>query len=164
MSDPGPHIVPKGDMPRRLRRVELVLGALIGVVVGVGVYTFVYAKGGSYLFNDPKACANCHIMREHYDAWVKSSHHAVATCSDCHTPKGFIPKYLSKASNGFWHSLGFTTGRFPDPLRIRAHNREITEAACRSCHAAIVEAIDPKAPASRKTSCTRCHRDVGHPR
>lgn len=26
--------------------------------------------------------------------------------------------YLAKASNGFWHSLAFTTGTFPDPLQI----------------------------------------------
>jgi hypothetical protein len=28
-------------------------------------YTFVYAKGYSYLTNDPGACANCHIMADH---------------------------------------------------------------------------------------------------
>ena len=57
----------------------------IGLAIGIGAYTFVYAKGGSYLTNDPAACANCHIMDEHYAAWQKSSHHAVAGCNDCHT-------------------------------------------------------------------------------
>ena len=30
----------------------------IGAVAGLGGFTFVYAKGGSYLGNDPAACAN----------------------------------------------------------------------------------------------------------
>ena len=33
-------------------------------MVGLGLYTFVYAKGYSYLSNDPQGCANCHVMQE----------------------------------------------------------------------------------------------------
>ena len=33
---------------------------LAGVAAGVGGFTFVYARGYSYLTNDPKACVNCH--------------------------------------------------------------------------------------------------------
>ena len=145
---------------------RIVLGIAIGLIIGVGGYTFLYAKGYSYLSNDPAACANCHIMQDHYDAWLKSSHRSVATCNDCHTPAGFIGKYASKASNGFWHSFAFTTGRFPEPLRIKQHNREITEQACHKCHQEIVEAIEgPHEKAdSAKISCVRCHNSVGHMR
>ena len=148
--------------------------AALGMAVGLGAYTFVYAEGASYLTNDPAACANCHIMDEHYAAWTKSSHRAVATCNDCHTPHGLIPKYATKASNGFWHSFAFTTGDFPYPLRIKPHNREITEHACRECHAALTAAMDaaPHAPAggdhvaatgsTDRPSCIRCHRYAGH--
>jgi cytochrome c nitrite reductase small subunit len=115
----------------------------IGLAIGLGGFTFVYARGASYLTNDPEACGNCHIMREHLSAWLKSSHHAVATCNDCHTPHNIIGKYVTKASNGFWHSFYFTTGRFPDPLRITEGNRGVTEGTCRYCHGDIVEAIDP---------------------
>ena len=41
----------------RLPLAIIVVGVLIGVVVGVGSYTFIYAKGYSYLTNDPRACA-----------------------------------------------------------------------------------------------------------
>ena len=51
-----------------LRRAALIAGVLAGALIGLGAYTFVYAKGYSYLTNDPRACANCHIMRDHYDA------------------------------------------------------------------------------------------------
>ena len=96
-----------------------VIAVVIGAAVGLGSYTFVYAKGGSYLGNDPNACANCHIMRDHLDGWYKSSHRSVATCNDCHTPAGFVPKYFTKAEHGFFHSLAFTTGDFHDPIQIK---------------------------------------------
>jgi cytochrome c nitrite reductase small subunit len=156
-------------------RLAIVASVLFGIAVGIGAFTFVYAKGASYMTNDPEACANCHIMEEHFSAWTKSSHRAVAVCNDCHTPKGLIPKYMTKASNGFWHSFAFTTGRFPDPLRIKQGNHEITEKACRKCHERITEAIDvaghvdPDDYESRDgratgehIECTRCHRYVGH--
>jgi cytochrome c nitrite reductase small subunit len=144
------------------RTIGLTLvAAIVGVALGVGGYTFVYAKGSSYLTNDPGTCANCHVMREHFDAWVKSSHRAVAMCNDCHTPGGPIGKYLTKASNGFRHSVAFTSGRYPDPVRIKAHNREVAERACRSCHQPIVQAI-ATAHADDGTSCVRCHAGVGH--
>lgn len=140
----------------------IALGAAIGLAVGVGGYTFVYARGGSYLTDNPAACANCHVMREQYDGWIKSSHRAVAVCNDCHTPAGLVPKYATKASNGFWHSFAFTTGRYPDPLRIKAHNRVIAEEACRKCHRAIVDAIDPPHRPGAGAACLACHHAVGH--
>src|SRR6516165_6995974 len=73
-----------------------------------------YAEGFSYLSNDPKACVDCHIMREQYDGWQKASHHAVATCNDCHVPHETVPKYWVKAEDGFWHSKGFTHQDFPE--------------------------------------------------
>jgi cytochrome c nitrite reductase small subunit len=141
------------------------LGASLGVAVGVGGYSFGYARGGSYFTDDPAACANCHVMREQYDGWLKSSHHAVAACNDCHTPPGVLRKYYNKASNGFWHSFYFTAGTFPEPIRIRPRNRKVTEAACRKCHQDIVDALDVApgaAHAHERTECLRCHNAVGH--
>jgi cytochrome c nitrite reductase small subunit len=120
-------------------------------------------------------------MSEHFAAWTRGSHHAVATCNDCHTPHTPIGKYIVKARNGFWHSVYFTTGRFPDPLRITESNRQVTENTCRYCHAPITDGIDhgsgdvprtraisaagPTAPgraALEPLSCVRCHPHVGH--
>lgn len=141
----------------------IALGLSVGAAAGLGGYTFVYAKGASYLSNDAAACTNCHVMREQFDGWLKGSHRAVAACNDCHTPKGLIPKYLSKASNGFFHSLAFTTGDFPDHIRIKPHNREITEHSCLKCHQSIVQAmVGPHD--SHGMSCLKCHGDVGHMR
>lgn len=165
-----------------------VLAAVVGgVALGLGAYTFVYAKGASYLSTDPAVCANCHIMGEHFAAWQRSSHRTAAGCSDCHMPHDLVGKYLTKASNGFWHSVAFTSGRFPDPLLIKPHNRAVVEGACRHCHESVAEAIDAGGhapgiragagglPAGRRPqlhdgigapgeelSCTFCHTYVGH--
>ena len=83
----------------------MLAAALIGTALALGAFTFVYAKGASYLSTDPAVCANCHIMGEHYAAWQRSSHRAMAGCADCHMPHNIVGKYAAKASNGFWHSL-----------------------------------------------------------
>ena len=145
---------------------RLIAAAAIGagVAAGIGAYTFVYAKGYSYLTNDPAACANCHVMRDHYNAWTRSSHRSVAVCNDCHTPPGLVPKYVTKARNGFWHSFYFTTGRYPDPLRITPRNHDVTERACRKCHDELTASIDGPHPnaIARRLTCTKCHNEVGH--
>ena len=138
------------------------VGVAFGVIVGIGGFTVIYARGYSYLTNDPAACVNCHVMREQFDGWVKSSHRSVATCNDCHTPHDFFGKYYTKARNGFWHSFYFTTGGFPEPIRIGEHNREVTESTCRSCHEAITQAIEGAHAQMGTLSCTRCHSNVGH--
>lgn len=140
----------------------MVVGAAVGLVAGIGGYTFVYADGGSYLTSDPRACRNCHVMNEQFDGWVKGSHRAVAACNDCHAPSGAVAKYLVKAENGFFHSLAFTTGVFHEPIQIKPRNAAVTEKACRGCHEAVVHAIDTKPGPRGEVSCIRCHHDVGH--
>lgn len=139
-----------------------VAGILVGICVGVGIYTFIYAKGASYLTDNPEACANCHVMQSHYDAWLKSSHRAVATCNSCHTPHNFFGKYFTKVLNGFHHSLAMTTGRFHEPIQVGGRNRRITEAACRNCHQDIVQMIVGPHAGEEGLSCVRCHATVGH--
>ena len=134
----------------------------MGLCLGLGLYTFVYARGASYLTNDPAACVNCHVMNDQFHGWERSSHHAVAVCNDCHAPSDFVGKYYTKAENGFHHSLAFTTGRFNDVIRIRARNRAITEQACRRCHQDIVQAIDSPRAATHTQACLDCHQRVGH--
>jgi cytochrome c nitrite reductase small subunit len=137
------------------------LGILLGLLVGLGFYTFVYAKGYSYLTNNPTACANCHVMQDYYDAWVKSSHHSVAMCNDCHTPHNFAGKYAIKATNGFFHSLAFTSGKFPDNIQIKGYNHRVTESTCKSCHAELTYSI-LGVHEGKDISCIKCHSNVGH--
>ncbi|HMP77010.1 MAG TPA: cytochrome c nitrite reductase small subunit [Kiritimatiellia bacterium] len=136
---------------------------LLGFGAGAGGYVFVYARGASYLSNDPAACINCHIMNEHYDGWLKSSHHAVATCNDCHTPHTFFGKYWTKAENGYHHSKAFTLQNFHEPIRIREKNARVLQANCVHCHETMVsELVEHKPDGLNPPDCVRCHADVGH--
>jgi cytochrome c nitrite reductase small subunit len=140
----------------------ITISVLMGLLLGIGGYTFVYARGASYLTNDPAACVNCHIMREQFDGWQRSSHRSVAVCNDCHAPHDFVGKYMTKGTNGFWHSFYFTTGGFPDPIRITPRNARVTEGACRTCHAEMVSSIDFGSRDGTRMTCVNCHRNVGH--
>jgi cytochrome c nitrite reductase small subunit len=142
----------------------VVLSLAIGAAIGVGSYTFVVARGASYLTDNPESCANCHIMRDQFEGWLRSSHTAVAVCNDCHTPHTFAGKWTAKATNGFWHSFAFTTGRYPEPIRITGRNRTITEQTCRNCHSAVVAAMVGVHAKNGAVSCIRCHDGVGHMR
>jgi cytochrome c nitrite reductase small subunit len=147
-------------------KLTVLLATLIALVVGgaagIGAYTFAYAKGASYLSNDPRACANCHIMQDHLDAWTKASHRSVATCNDCHTPHGLLAKYFTKAEHGFFHSLAFTTGEFHEPIQIKDRSLRVTEDACRECHRDIVHDMEAVKTHATAISCVRCHANVGH--
>ncbi|MEO8495465.1 MAG: cytochrome c nitrite reductase small subunit [Planctomycetota bacterium] len=141
----------------------LVLCVLLGVMFGTGSYTVRYAEGFSYLSSDPQACVNCHIMRDQYDGWQKASHHANATCNDCHVPHSFIPKYLVKAENGFWHSKGFTLQDFPEPIRLRPVSSRILNANCVDCHRDFVnDLLGHGAVGDESKGCVHCHASVGH--
>ena len=69
-----------------------------------------------------------------------------------------------KASNGFFHSFYFTTGKYPDNIQITRFDRGVVESACRHCHAAITQAIDATNVHGKAegVQCTRCHISVGH--
>lgn len=146
-----------------VRALLLVLAVALGLSLGIGLYAFVYAKGFSYMSDDPGACANCHAMNDHYSGWIKSSHHTAAVCNDCHTPANLPGKLLTKALNGFWHSFYFTTGNYPDEILITGRNRGVSEGACLKCHADMAEAINAGVHHATDAPCLNCHRAVGHP-
>lgn len=152
----------EGGSVERFVLAWIILGVALGAAMGVSAYTFVYANGSSYLTDRPEACANCHIMREYYAGWIKSSHRGSAVCNDCHTPDRLVAKYWSKVSNGYHHSYAFTTGKFPDVLQIQPRNREIVRRACQKCHQQIVQAMEGPHQERSSQSCVRCHASVGH--
>ena len=148
-------------MTSRTRIGATVLAVALGLAMGTGGFTFIYGQGASYMTNDPNACANCHVMEGHLSGWLQSSHKDVATCNDCHAPHDLVGKYWTKARNGWAHSVAFTTGNFPEHIRIRDFNREVTEEACRYCHQEMVAAVDGAGDAEPR-ACVTCHADVGH--
>jgi cytochrome c nitrite reductase small subunit len=151
------------DLNWALRRSRLVLAILLGMLLGMGLFTFKYAEGLSYFSTDPAACANCHIMNEQYASWQKSGHHAAAKCVDCHLPVDLVGKYMAKASNGYHHSKGFTLNDFHEPIMIKPGNAQILQDNCLRCHGDFVHEIVAGSTTDRDAvRCVHCHRGVGH--
>jgi len=142
--------------------LPVAIAVVMGMLGGIGAFTFGYGKGASYLSNDPMACTNCHIMQEHFDTWQKSSHKHVAACNDCHLPHSTVGKWVVKSDNGFFHSLAFTTGDFHEPIQIKPRNRHVTQNACLSCHDDFVDHMRPEESGKDMLLCVHCHSDVGH--
>src|SRR3954465_7301721 len=150
-------------MTFRRTKPLLALAVLIGVLLGLGSFTFNYASGLSYLSNDPKACVNCHIMNDEYNAWTKGSHHAIATCNDCHLRHSFVAYYFDKASNGWNHSKAFTLQNFHEPIMINEHNSRILQGNCLRCHEEMVhEIVAGNKLDISSVKCVTCHMTVGH--
>jgi len=137
--------------------------ATLGVALGMGAFTFHYAKGTSYLTSDPKACANCHIMNDQYASWQRSSHRSVAVCVDCHLPHALVPKMVAKGENGYHHSKAFTLQDFHEPIQIKAKNARILQDNCLRCHTDLTDGmLSFKDGHDRETGCVKCHAAAGH--
>jgi cytochrome c nitrite reductase small subunit len=154
---------PMAGPPRGTSPIRLLVACLLAVPVGVGAFTFVYAKGFSYLSADPRACINCHIMNPQYEAWQQSGHRHVATCVDCHLPHAGIEKWMAKADHGFRHSTAFTLLNFKEPIEITPRDRALVQENCVRCHEALIDAVSITHAAPRETlDCLHCHAAAGH--
>lgn len=145
--------------------IHLILFGFLIIAVAIAFYAFYYAKGTAYLSNNPSACVNCHVMNNEYNGWVKSSHHLVATCNDCHVPQAFFGKYITKMENGYHHSKAFTFMDFHEPIKIREKSLKIVLQNCQRCHSELfnensLHAI--RTSNSQMVVCTHCHKDSGH--
>ncbi|MCK6598185.1 MAG: cytochrome c nitrite reductase small subunit [Bdellovibrionaceae bacterium] len=141
-----------------------ILLILISAFLGLASYGFFYAKGYSYMSDDPNACVNCHVMQDQMDSWQKSTHHHVAKCNDCHLPHNVVGKYAIKAVNGFNHSAAFTLQNFKDPIQIKEHSRSVVLNSCISCHEPMTANISVHKNQFQKNdlNCLNCHQQVGH--
>lgn len=146
-------------------------GGLAGAFLGAAGYTAHYARATSYLSDGPGACINCHIMNDQYQAWSSSSHHARATCNDCHVPHdSVVSKYWVKAEHGYRHSKGFTFQDFHEPIQMTPSSRAVVIENCVRCHEAMTFEARRAAPGhgpeagsvSGGVDCLHCHESVAH--
>lgn len=145
----------------------LLLAIVLGAFVGTGIFLVDHSSATSYMSSDPKACTNCHIMRDEFNNWQHSSHHAAAVCNDCHVPQDAVGKYTMKAVHGYRHSKGFTLGDFHEPIMIKPDSLAVVEANCIRCHYELTSEVSNVGVAHNAVGdgafgCTHCHSHVGH--
>jgi hypothetical protein len=128
-----------------MSRPTLIVAAMIGVVLGIGLFTFRYAEGVSYFSTDPKACANCHIMNDQYASWAKGPHHNRATCVECAQKAGVAADKLAPAlalqRKAQWR-LDF----------VAAENSMGFHAPAETAHPGRIDRLFPPGPAGRPAS------------
>jgi cytochrome c nitrite reductase small subunit len=143
---------------------------VLGLAVGIGAVIFWESKAWSYLFDDPKACINCHIMIPQYTTWQHSSHARVASCNDCHVPHNNIfNKYYFKAKDGSRHSFLFTFRKEDQVIRITAPSKKVVQMNCVRCHEALNDRVHTQVDLNQIEKgegklCWECHREVPHGR
>ncbi|BCG62641.1 MAG: hypothetical protein methR_P0287 [Methyloprofundus sp.] len=161
---------------------KLILGLLIlgaGLAIGFNV---VLEKTNTLDF-----CISCHSMASTvYPEYKQSTHYQNRTgvraeCSDCHVPKPFIPKIISKikASADIYHTImgsvdtpeKFEAKRLQMAQRVWKTMQETDSRECRSCHTK--SAMDPALQKRRaqtqhrdaeqnNETCIDCHKGITH--
>lgn len=159
---------------KKTKLASSVFGICLCVLLCVGVYTFINAKGVSYLSNDSASCNNCHIMNTVYHDYTNSVHalsvkgEPRATCSDCHLPHAFVPKWLAKAESGISHAYAFTfkLNELPTHLAAKEKSKQMIQDNCVRCHIDSVGVVVNPTTIPNHTqsalSCVSCHPHVGH--
>ena len=142
---------------------------LLGAICGLGMYAMVESKAVSYLSDDPKTCANCHVMTPQYTTWETSSHREWASCNDCHVPQDNVfKKYLFKAKDGLYHASVFTTRGEPEVIKMKEAGNEVVQNNCIRCHqdqvtdARLAGMMESHFEDRTERKCWTCHQEVPH--
>lgn len=142
---------------------------LLGAICGLGFYVLVESKALSYLSDDPKTCANCHVMTPQYATWQNSSHREWASCNDCHVPQDNVfRKYFFKAKDGLYHSSVFTSRSEPEVIRMHEAGDKVVQENCIRCHqdqvtdARLESMVDDHYASRTERKCWTCHTEVPH--
>ncbi|MBI9036398.1 MAG: cytochrome c nitrite reductase small subunit [Bacteroidales bacterium] len=144
---------------------------LLGIFVGLFIYTFKISNAASYLSDDPKTCVNCHVMNPQYATWFHSSHRENANCNDCHVPhNNVVNKYFFKAKDGMRHATIFTLRNEPQVIMIKEEGKEVVQNNCIRCHQKLFDdkhmTLETQVIVQhdKDRQCWECHREVPHGR
>jgi cytochrome c nitrite reductase small subunit len=111
-------------------------------------------------------------MNTQYATWQHSSHAKETTCIDCHLPtNGFFNKYISKARDGWNHTVAFTFNTYDHSMKISDDGARRVQENCISCHKSITSTMSNNSDGYHNfdhknvengRKCWSCHREVPH--
>ena len=137
--------------------------------------------------NTLEFCISCHSMASTvYPEYKKSTHYQNRTgvraeCSDCHVPKPFIPKIISKlkASKDVYHELvgtvntveKFEARRLQMAQQVWQTMKDTDSRECRSCHTKDAmnlslqkrrAQVQHREAELNNETCIDCHKGIAH--
>ena len=175
----------KGFFSRKILFGTSIGAAIFFIIVGMIIWAgFNWTLEAT---NSEEFCISCHTMEEFvYPDYKKSAHYSNrtgvrATCSDCHVPKQYHHKLITKirATSDLYHEI---MGTISTREKYEAKHHEMSQGVwrkmkasdsreCRNCHEYSqmnAESQDPdvaerheKARAAGKT-CIDCHMGIAH--
>jgi cytochrome c-type protein NapC len=134
------------DHRGRSNRGKLVVVALV-FACGVA-FAGLFNVGLAYT-NEMEFCVSCHTMQTNYKEYQESPHYknqsgVQATCADCHVPKAFVPKMITKvvAAKDVYHEIigtidtdeKFEAHRWNMASRVWKKMQDSDSRECRTCH------------------------------
>jgi len=149
----------KPKTPSKKKRFWQVLGLLVLVAAGTGMFLGfgppgLYAKSAT-----PEFCAQCHVMESEYENWFHNAGHRRQKCVDCHLPNDNAARHAAlKGMTGMWDAFVFYSGRVPETIRISSRGAAIVKENCTRCHEQMVSRIN------EDRDCWQCHRRLSHQR
>ena len=168
---------------RGFARKPIVVLALV-FVSGI-VFAGLFDTGLAYT-NEMEFCISCHTMQTNYREYQDTLHYksasgVQATCSDCHVPKPFMPKMVTKivAAKDVFHEI---IGTIDTPEKFEAHRWDMASRVwakmersdsreCRSCHDLANMDLSEQGRSARSRharaedkgqTCIDCHKGVAH--
>lgn len=136
--------------------------------------------------NKMEFCVSCHTMDINFQEYQESMHYknqsgVQATCADCHVPKPFLPKIVTKviAAKDVYHEI---MGTIETPEKFEAHRWAMASRVwnkmersdsreCRSCHEFKNMDLSEQGRSARSRhsraedkgqTCIDCHQAVVH--
>jgi cytochrome c-type protein NapC len=167
----------------RGRRAKLI--AVILLFIGGAAFVGLFNAGMAYT-NKMEFCVSCHTMESNYNEYKESLHYknqsgVQATCADCHVPKPFVPKLITKivAAKDVYHQIigtidtpeQFEAHRWDMASRVWAKMRRSDSRECRACHELANMDLSEQGRSARSRharaeekgqTCIDCHAGVVH--
>lgn len=168
--------------------VKYATGTLLGIGIIAGALGWQGFNSVVAYTNTLDFCTSCHEMEAYvYPEYAESSHYSNAsgvqvTCADCHVPRAFFPKMVTKVRASMVELPSHFMGKLDTEEKFEAHKLELAERVwarmegndsreCRECHSweAMSETAQPtrawrehvEGRAAGET-CVNCHKGVAH--
>ncbi len=172
---------PRSKAAKRSRRWLLLSLVFVAGVASLGLMNF-----GIAYTNEMAFCTSCHTMHTNFAEYKETIHYqnpsgVQATCSDCHVPKPFVPKMITKiiAAKDVWHEMigtidtpeKFEARRWEMANRVWKKMKDSDSRECRSCHDFSnmdLSAQDRTARSKHSAApdkgqtCIDCHKGIAH--
>ncbi len=159
---------------------------ILTLVFGAGIIFSGLFNVGLSATDEMEFCTTCHSMKINLEEYKETPHYkntsgVRATCADCHVPKSFVPKIITKvmAYKDVMHEIlgtldtkeKYESHRWEMANRVWDKMKATDSRECRSCHDYDQMDLSEQDRSARKRhakavdqekTCIDCHKGIAH--